>query len=154
MSLRILVPCKRAIDYAIKIRIAASGKGVETANVKHSLNPFDEIAVEEALKIREAGHASEVVALSIGVSSKIQETLRTALAMGADRAIWVKLDGVGEGSPEQIGLGSGMIARIIAKVVERDNYELVLAGKQAIDDDCGQVGPMLAGYLGWPQVLY
>ncbi|KAI9098894.1 hypothetical protein DFS34DRAFT_619297 [Phlyctochytrium arcticum] len=137
---RILVPVKRVVDYAVKIRVA-NGK-VDT-NVKHSMNPFDEIAIEEAVKLKEKKLAKEVIALSIG-PTKAQETLRTALAMGADRAIHVEIADGQEVLPLQI-------AKLIKAVADKEKPELVFLGKQAIDDDSGQTGQMLAGLLNWPQ---
>lgn len=140
---KILVPVKRVIDYNVKIHVKADGSGVETANVKMSMNPFDEIAVEEAIRIREAGTlgVDEIVAVSVG-PVKAQETLRTALAMGADRAILVKTDAAVEPLA---------VAKILKKIVEEEAPDLVIMGKQAIDDDCNQTGQMLAALLGWPQ---
>lgn len=148
---RILVGCKRVIDYAVRVRVKADRTGVETLNVKHSMNPFDEIAVEEALRLREQlgpGVISEVVALSIG-PKQCQETLKTALAMGADRAIHVE-----EEEAVAARWGPWEIARIMQKLVEREQPGIVMLGKQAIDDDCGQTGPMLAGLLKWPQATF
>lgn len=139
--MKILVAVKRVVDYNVKIRVKADETGVEIANVKMSMNPFDEIAVEEALRIREAGTASEVIAVSIG-AAKCQETLRTALAMGADRGILVET---------QSELQPLAVSKILAAVVEREQPEVVLLGKQAIDDDSNQTGQMLAALLGWPQ---
>jgi len=144
MSLRLLVPVKRVIDYAVKIRVA-NGK-VETANVKHSMNPFDEIAVEEAVRMKEKKHASEVVAVSIG-PAKSQETLRTALAMGADRAVHVEI-------PEGVDVMPLQIAKLLKAVAEREKSDVVILGKQAIDDDSNQTGQMLAGLLNWPQATF
>ncbi|PCJ39115.1 MAG: electron transfer flavoprotein subunit beta [Alphaproteobacteria bacterium] len=139
--MKILVPVKRVIDYNVKVRVKADNSGVELANVKMSMNPFDEIAVEEALRIREAGNADEVVVVSIG-PAQAQETLRTALAMGADRAILVKTDEAVEPLA---------IAKILKAITEEENPGLVMLGKQAIDNDCNQTGQMLAALLGWPQ---
>jgi electron transfer flavoprotein beta subunit len=139
--MKILVPVKRVVDFNVKIRVKSDGSGVDLANVKMSMNPFDEIAVEEAVRIKERGEASEVVAVSIG-SAKSQDTLRTALAMGADRAILVKT----EASVEPLA-----VAKLLKRVVENEKPDLVIMGKQAIDDDCNQSGQMLAGLLGWPQ---
>jgi electron transfer flavoprotein beta subunit len=139
--MKILVPVKRVIDYNVKPRVKADGTGVDLANVKMSMNPFDEIAVEEALRLREKGMASEIVAISVGVA-KAQETLRTALAMGADRAILIQTD------EEVEPLG---VAKLLAKVVEEEQPGLVILGKQAIDDDSNQTGQMLAALLGRPQ---
>jgi electron transfer flavoprotein beta subunit len=140
--MKILVPVKRVVDYNVKIRVKADGSGVELANVKMSMNPFDEIAVEEALRLKEAGKASEVIAVSIG-PVKTDETIRTALAMGADRGIWVKT--------EEAGVEPLAVAKLLKKVVEQEGPSLVILGKQAIDDDCNQTGQMLAALLGWPQ---
>ncbi len=139
--MKILVPVKRVVDYNVKIRVKADGSGVELANVKMSMNPFDEIAVEEALRLKEAGKATEVVVVSIG-PAQAAETIRTGLAMGADRGILVKVDGVVEPLA---------VAKLLKKVVEQENPGLVILGKQAIDDDCNQTGQMLAALLGWPQ---
>ncbi|RMF11081.1 MAG: electron transfer flavoprotein subunit beta/FixA family protein [Alphaproteobacteria bacterium] len=139
--MKILVPVKRVVDYNVKIRVKADESGVELANVKMSMNPFDEIAVEEAIRIKEAGKAEEIVAVSIG-PQQAQETIRTALAMGADRGILVKTDN--EVEPLAV-------AKILKGVVEEEKPDLVILGKQAIDDDCNQTGQMLAQLLGWPQ---
>jgi electron transfer flavoprotein beta subunit len=139
--MKILVPVKRVVDYNVKIRVKADGSGVELANVKMSMNPFDEIAVEEALRLREAGKATEVVVVSIG-PAQAAETIRTGLAMGADRGILVKVDGVVEPLA---------VAKLLKKLVEQESPQLVILGKQAIDDDCNQTGQMLAALLGWPQ---
>ena len=142
--MKILVPVKRVVDYNVKVRVKADQSGVDLANVKMSMNPFDEIAVEEALKLREAGKATEVVAVSAGTAAS-QETLRTALAMGADRAILVETDAE---------LQPLAVAKLLKAVAEREACGLVIAGKQAIDDDAGQVGQMLAALLDWPQVTF
>ena len=139
--MKILVPVKRVIDYNVKVRVKADQSGVELANVKMAMNPFDEIAVEQALRLRESGTATEVVAVSIGPSQN-QETIRTALAMGADRGIHI------EASHDIEPLS---VAKLLKAVVEKEAPELVLAGKQAIDDDCNQTGQMLAALLGWAQ---
>ncbi len=139
--MKILVPVKRVVDYNVKVRVKPDGTGVDLANVKMSMNPFDEIAVEEALRLREAGTAEEVIAVSIG-PKKAAETLRTALAMGADRAILVEMDE----APEPLD-----VAKILKGVVDEEAPGLVILGKQAIDDDCNQTGQMLAALLGWPQ---
>jgi electron transfer flavoprotein beta subunit len=139
--MKILVPVKRVVDFNVKIRVKQDNTGVDLANVKMSMNPFDEIAVEEALRIKEAGKAEEVVAVSIGVP-QAQETIRTALAMGADRGILVKT----ETAPEPLG-----VAKILKAIVEAEQPGIVLMGKQAIDDDCNQTGQMLGALLGWPQ---
>lgn len=139
--MKILVPVKRVIDYNVKVRVKADQSGVELANVKMAMNPFDEIAVEQALRLREAGTATEVVAVSIGPSQN-QETIRTALAMGADRGILVKTDD----DLEPLG-----IAKVLKAVVEAESPDLVILGKQAIDGDNNQTGQMLAALLGWSQ---
>ena len=139
--MKILVPVKRVVDYNVRVRVKADGSGVELANVKMSMNPFDEIAVEEALRLREAGKATEVVAISIG-PAQAQETVRTALAMGADRGIVVEVAEAVEPLT---------VAKILKAVVAEEQPGLVILGKQAIDDDCGQTGQMLAALLGWAQ---
>ncbi len=139
--MKILVPVKRVVDYNVKIRVKADGSGVELANVKMSMNPFDEIAVEEALRLKEAGKATEVVVVSIG-PAQAAETIRTGLAMGADRGILVKV----EANVEPLA-----VAKLLKKVVEQEAPGLVILGKQAIDDDCNQTGQMLAALLGWGQ---
>ncbi|HYG86292.1 MAG TPA: electron transfer flavoprotein subunit beta/FixA family protein, partial [Azospirillum sp.] len=139
--MKVLVPVKRVVDYNVKIRVKADGSGVETANVKFSMNPFDEIAVEEAVRLKEAGTASEVVVVSLGPTAA-QETLRTALAMGADRALLVQTDAE---------LQPLAVAKALKALVAKEAPRLVLLGKQAIDDDCNQTGQMLAALLGWPQ---
>ena len=142
--MRILVSIKRVVDYNVKVRVKSDGTGVETANVKMSMNPFDEIACEEAIRLKEAGVASEIVAVSIG-PSQCQETLRTALALGADRAILV------ETSAEVQPLA---VAKILRRIAEKESPQLVILGKQAIDDDSNQTGQMLAALLGWPQATF
>ncbi|MFY9699876.1 MAG: electron transfer flavoprotein subunit beta/FixA family protein [Rhodoplanes sp.] len=139
--MKVLVTVKRVVDYNVKIRVKSDGSGVELANVKMSMNPFDEIGVEEAIRLKEAGKATEIVAVSIG-PAQAAETIRTALAMGADRGILVKTDGVIEPLA---------VAKILKKVVEEENPGLVILGKQAIDDDSNQTGQMLAALLNWPQ---
>ena len=139
--MKILVPVKRVVDYNVKIRVKSDGSGVELANVKMSMNPFDEIAVEEAIRLKEAGKATEIVAVSIGVP-QASETIRTALAMGADRGILVKA----EGAVEPLA-----VAKILKAVVDAEKPGLVILGKQAIDDDSNQTGQMLAALLGWAQ---
>jgi electron transfer flavoprotein beta subunit len=139
--MKILVPVKRVVDYNVRVRVKADGSGVELANVKMSMNPFDEIAVEEALRLREAGKATEVVAISIG-PAQAQETVRTALAMGADRGIVVEVAEAVEPLT---------VAKVLKAVVAEEQPGLVILGKQAIDDDCGQTGQMLAALLGWAQ---
>ncbi len=142
--MKLLVPVKRVVDYNVKVRVKADGSGVEVANVKMSMNPFDEIACEEAIRLREAGKATEVVAVSMG-ESRCQETLRTALAMGADRAILV------ESTTELQPLA---VAKLLAAIVGREQPGLVVMGKQAIDDDSNQTAQMLAALLGWPQACF
>jgi electron transfer flavoprotein beta subunit len=139
--MKILVPVKRVIDYNVKIKVKADGTGVETANVKMSMNPFDEIAVEEAVRMKEKGVATEIVAVSIGVT-QAQDTLRTAMAIGADRGIHVPV----EGDVEPL-----TVAKILKAIAEREKPDLIILGKQAIDDDSNQTGQMLGGLLGWPQ---
>ena len=139
--MKVLVPVKRVIDYNVKVRVKADNSGVELANVKMAMNPFDEIAVEQALRLKEAGGAEEVVIVSIGPAQN-QETIRTALAMGADRGIHI--EALHDIEPLAV-------AKLLKAVVERENPGLVLVGKQAIDDDCNQTGQMLAALLGWAQ---
>ncbi|WP_448586354.1 electron transfer flavoprotein subunit beta/FixA family protein [Thermaurantiacus sp.] len=139
--MKILVPVKRVVDYNVKVRVKSDQSGVELANVKMSMNPFDEIAVEEAVRLKEKGVAAEIVVVSIGVP-QCQETIRTALAMGADRGILVQTDVTTE---------SLAVAKILARIAEEEKPGLVLLGKQAIDDDANQTGQMLAALLGWPQ---
>lgn len=139
--MRILVCVKRVVDYNVKVRPKADGSGVETANVKMSMNPFDEIAVEESVRLKEAGTADDIVAVSMGVA-QCQETLRTALAMGADRGILIETEAE---------LQPLAVAKLIQAVVAKENPQLVMMGKQAIDDDANQTGQMLAGLLGWSQ---
>jgi electron transfer flavoprotein beta subunit len=139
--MKILVPVKRVVDFNVKIRVKADGSGVELANVKMSMNPFDEIAVEEAIRLKEQGKATEIVVASVG-AQQAAETIRTALAMGADRGILVKTDGPTEPLA---------VAKILKGIVEAEQPGLVIMGKQAIDDDCNQTGQMLAALLGWSQ---
>ncbi len=139
--MKVLVAVKRVVDYNVKVRVKADETGVELANVKMSMNPFDEIAVEEAVRIKEAGKASEIVVVSLGVKQS-QETIRNALALGADRGVLVESD-------EE--LQPLAVAKLLKAVVEKEQPELVILGKQAIDDDSNQVGQMLAALLGWPQ---
>jgi len=141
---KVLVPVKRVVDYNVKVRVKADGSGVDLANVKMSMNPFDEIAVEEAVRLKEAGVATEVVAVSCGVAA-CQETLRTALALGADRAILVDTDAE---------LQPLAVAKLIKALVDKEAPQLVILGKQAIDDDSNQTGQMLAALLGWPQATF
>ncbi|HEY9569213.1 MAG TPA: electron transfer flavoprotein subunit beta/FixA family protein [Thalassobaculum sp.] len=142
--MKVLVPVKRVIDYNVKVRVKADQSGVELANVKMSMNPFDEIAVEEAIRMKEAGKAEEVVAVSIG-PSQAQETIRTALAMGADRGIHV----VHDGEVEPLA-----VAKMLKAIVEKEQPGIVILGKQAIDDDCNQTGQMLSALLGWSQATF
>jgi electron transfer flavoprotein beta subunit len=142
--MKVLVPVKRVVDYNVKVRVKGDGSGVELANVKMSMNPFDEIAVEEALRLKEAGKATEVVVVSIG-PAQASETIRTGLAMGADRGILVKA----EGSVEPLA-----VAKILKKVAEEEQPGLIILGKQAIDDDSNQTGQMLAALLGWSQATF
>src|SRR5215468_2482410 len=142
--MKVLVPVKRVVDYNVKIRVKADGSGVELANVKMSMNPFDEIAVEEAIRLKEAGKATEIVAVSIG-PQQASETIRTALAMGADRGILVKTDTTAEPLA---------VAKILKSLVEAEKPGLVILGKQAIDDDSNQTGQMLAALLGWSQATF
>jgi electron transfer flavoprotein beta subunit len=139
--MKVLVPVKRVIDYNVKVRVKPDQTGVDLANVKMSMNPFDEISVEEAVRMKEAGTATEVIAVSIG-PQQAQETIRTALAMGADRGILIKTDAAVEPLA---------VAKLLAKVVADEKPDLVLLGKQAIDDDSNQTGQMLAALLDWPQ---
>jgi electron transfer flavoprotein beta subunit len=139
--MKLLVPVKRVVDFNVKIRVKSDGSGVELANVKMSMNPFDEIAVEEALRLKEKGQASEIVCVSIG-TAQAAETIRNGLAMGADRGILVKVDRM----PEPLA-----VAKILKGIVEQEKPGLVIMGKQAIDDDCNQTGQMLAALTGWPQ---
>jgi len=142
--MKVLVPVKRVIDYNVKIRVKADETGVETANVKMSMNPFDEISVEEAVRLQEAGTATEIVTVSVG-PQQCQETIRTALAMGADRGILIQTDD--EVQPLAV-------AKLLKAVVDKEKPELVILGKQAIDDDCNQTGQMLAALLGWSQATF
>ncbi len=142
--MKVIVPVKRVVDYNVKIRVKPDQSGVETANVKMSMNPFDEISVEEAIRLKEAGSASEIIVVSIGPTQS-QETIRTALAMGADRGILVEADA----DVEPLA-----VAKILKAIVDKEEPGLVLLGKQAIDDDSNQTGQMLAGLLGWPQATY
>ncbi|HOY03204.1 MAG TPA: electron transfer flavoprotein subunit beta/FixA family protein, partial [Zoogloea sp.] len=142
--MKILVPIKRVVDYNVKIRVKADQSGVELANVKMAMNPFDEIAVEEAVRLKEAGKATEVVAVSAGVA-QCQETLRTAMAIGADRGILIESDA---------DLQPLAVAKLLKAVVDKEQPTLVVLGKQAIDDDSNQTGQMLAALLGWPQATF
>ena len=142
--MKVLVAVKRVIDYNVKVRVKADNTGVETANVKMSMNPFDEIAVEEAIRLKEAGTAEEIVAVSMG-PQQCQETIRTALAMGADRGVLVKTDDE---------LQPLAVAKLMKAVVDEEQPQVVILGKQAIDDDSNQTGQMLAALLGWPQATF
>jgi len=139
--MKLLVPVKRVIDYNVKVRVKSDNTGVETSNVKMSMNPFDEIAIEEAVRMKEAGNAEEIIAVSLGVQ-QCQETIRTALAMGADRGIHVKTDHE---------LQPLAVAKLLKALVDKESPDLVILGKQAIDDDSNQTGQMLAALLDWPQ---
>src|ERR1700721_2930875 len=142
--MKALVAVKRVVDYNVKVRVKADHTGVETANVKMSMNPFDEIAIEEALRLREAGTIDEVIAFWAGVQ-QCQETIRTALAMGADRGVLVLTD---------VELQPLAVAKLLKAVIQKEGPEIVIIGKQAIDDDCSQTGQMLAALLGWPQATF
>jgi len=142
--MKILVPVKRVVDFNVKVRVKSDQSGVELANVKMSMNPFDEIAIEEALKIKEAGKATEVIAVSAGVAA-CQETLRTAMAMGADRGILIETD---------VELQPLAVAKLLKAIVDKEGPQLVILGKQAIDDDANQTGQMLAALLDWPQATF
>jgi electron transfer flavoprotein beta subunit len=142
--MKVLVPVKRVIDYNVKIRVKPDGSGVDTTNVKMSMNPFDEIAVEEAVRLKEKGIVTEIIAVSCGVAA-CQETLRTALAIGADRAVLVETD---------VDLQPLAVAKLLKALVGKEGPQLVILGKQAIDDDANQVGQMLAALLGWPQATF
>jgi electron transfer flavoprotein beta subunit len=142
--MKLLVPVKRVVDYNVKVRVKADGSGVETQGVKMSMNPFDEIAVEEAVRLKEKGIAGEIIAVSMGLA-QCQETIRTALAMGADRGILVETD---------VELQPLAVAKLLKALVEREQPQIVIMGKQAIDDDMNATGQMLAALLGWPQATF
>jgi len=142
--MKVLVPVKRVIDFNVKVRVKPDGSGVDTANVKMSMNPFDEIAVEEAVRLKEKSIATEIVAITCGITA-CQETLRTALALGADRAILIETG---------VDLQPLAVAKLLKAIVDRESPQLVILGKQAIDDDANQVGQMLAALLGWPQATF
>src|SRR5438105_3142233 len=142
--MKILVPVKRVVDFNVKVRVKPDGSGVETANVKMSMNPFDEIAVEEAVRLKEKGVATEIIAVSCGVTA-CQETLRTSLALGADRAILVETD---------VELQPLAVAKLLKALVDKEQPQIVILGKQAIDDDSNQTGQMLAALLKWPQATF
>jgi electron transfer flavoprotein beta subunit len=143
-AMKVLVPVKRVVDYNVKVRVKSDGSGVDVANVKMSMNPFDEIAVEEAMRLKEAGKATEVVVVSCGVT-QCQETLRTAMAIGADRAVLVETD---------VELQPLAVAKLLKALADKEQPQLIILGKQAIDDDCNQTGQMLAALLGWPQATF
>jgi electron transfer flavoprotein beta subunit len=142
--MKVLVPVKRVVDFNVKVRVKSDGSGVDIANVKMSMNPFDEIAVEEAMRLKEAGKVTEVVAVSCGVT-QCQETLRTAMAIGADRAILVETDAE---------LQPLAVAKLLKALADKEQPQLIILGKQAIDDDCNQTGQMLAALLDWPQATF
>ena len=142
--MKVIVSVKRVVDYNVKVRVKSDGTGVETANVKMSMNPFDEIAIEEAVRLKEAGVATEIIAVSCGVQA-CQETLRTALAIGADRAVLVETDAQ---------LQPLAVAKLLKAVCQKESPQLVITGKQAIDDDSNQTGQMLAALMGWPQATF
>ena len=142
--MKVLIPVKRVVDYNVKVRVKSDGSGVETANVKMSMNPFDEIAVEEAVRLKEAGVVKEILVVSCGTAAS-QETLRTALALGADRAILVETD---------VELQPLAVAKLLKAVAQKENPNFAILGKQAIDDDCNQTGQMLSALLGWSQATF
>ena len=142
--MKVLVPVKRVVDYNVKVRVKSDGTGVDIANVKMSMNPFDEIAIEESMRLKEAGVVTEVIAVSCGVL-QCQETLRTAMAIGADRAILVETD---------VELQPLAVAKLLKALADKEQPQLIILGKQAIDDDCNQTGQMLAALLGWPQATF
>ena len=144
--MKVLVAVKRVVDFNVKIRVKSDGSGVELANVKMSMNPFDEIAVEEAVRLKEKGQVTEIVAVSVG-PSRSQETIRTALSMGADRGILVE-------TPEGQAIEPLAVAKLLKGIIEGERPSCVILGKQAIDDDCGQTGQMLAALVGWPQATF
>ena len=146
--MKVLVPVKRVIDYNVKVRVKADGSGVDLANVKMSMNPFDEIAIEQAIRLKEAGKVDEIIAVSIGVKQS-QETLRTALAMGADRAILIEATNDVHNDIEPLS-----VAKLLKAVVDEEQPQLVLCGKQAIDNDMNATGQMLSALLGWSQATY
>jgi electron transfer flavoprotein beta subunit len=144
--MKVLVPVKRVVDYNVKVRVKSDGSGVDIANVKMSMNPFDEIAVEEAVRLKEGGKVTEVIAVSAGVT-QCQETLRTAMAIGADRGILAEVGA-------DVELQPLAVAKILKALAEKEQPQLIILGKQAIDDDCNQTGQMLAALLGWPQATF
>ncbi len=143
--MKVLVPVKRVVDYNVKVRVKSDGSGVDIANVKMSMNPFDEIAVEEATRLKEGGKVTEVIAISCGVT-QCQETLRTAMAIGADRGVLVD---TGDTDLQPLA-----VAKLLKAVADKEQPQLIILGKQAIDDDCNQTGQMLAALLGWPQATF
>ena len=144
--MKVLVAVKRVVDFNVKIRVKSDGSGVELANVKMSMNPFDEIAVEEAIRLKEKGPVTEIVAVSVG-PTKSQETIRTALSMGADRGILIE-------TPEGEAVEPLTVAKLLKGIIEAESPKFIILGKQAIDDDCNQTGQMLAALLGWPQATF
>src|SRR5882724_2285 len=144
--MKILVPVKRVVDFNVKVRVKSDGSGVDLANVKMSMNPFDEIAVEEAVRVKEKGQVTEIVAVSVG-PTKPQETIRTALSMGADRGILIE-------TPDGQAIEPLAVAKLLKGVIEAEKPAFIILGKQAIDDDCNQTGQMLAALLGWPQATF
>src|ERR1700758_4828586 len=142
--MKVLVPVKRVVDYNVKVRVKSDGTGVDIANVKMSMNPFDEVAVEEAVRLKEKGVVTEVIAVSCGVT-QCQETLRTAMAIGADRGILAETD---------VELQPLAVAKLLKAIADKEQPQLIILGKQAIDDDCNQTGQMLAALLGWPQATF
>ena len=142
--MKVIVPVKRVVDYNVKVRVKSDGTGVDIANVKMSMNPFDEIAVEEAVRLKEKGVATEVIAVSCGVA-QCQETLRTAMAIGADRAILVETD---------VELQPLAVAKLLKALCDKEQPQVVICGKQAIDDDANQTGQMLSALMGWPQATF
>jgi electron transfer flavoprotein beta subunit len=144
--MKVLVAVKRVVDFNVKIRVRSDGSGVELANVKMSMNPFDEIAVEEVVRLKEKGHVTEIVAVSIG-PAKSQETIRTALSMGADRGLLIE-------TPDGAAVEPLTVAKLLKGAIEAEQPRFVILGKQAIDDDCNQTGQMLAALLGWPQATF
>lgn len=145
-AMKVLVPVKRVVDFNVKVRVKSDGSGVDIANVKMSMNPFDEIALEEAVRLKEAGKVTEVIAVSCGIT-QCQETLRTGMAIGADRGILIETDADADLQPLAV-------AKLLKAVADKEQPQLIILGKQAIDDDCNQTGQMLAALLGWPQATF
>src|SRR5262249_1956301 len=145
-GMKVLVAVKRVVDFNVKIRVKSDGSGVELANVKMSMNPFDEIAVEEVVRLKEKGQVTEIVAVSVG-PARSQETIRTALSMGADRGILIE-------TPDGVAVEPLTVAKLLKGVIEAEKPKFIILGKQAIDDDCNQTGQMLAALLGWPQATF